>query len=565
MLKSLSDILIAQQSITPAQLAQAEPLAQTAQETLASYLLKQQLITPVQLAEAYSAQLNLPYIEKIDENLAAPNLLKKVSFRFLRENNLIPIKKDGQVYVITADPYQYQAIDDLILILNERATPAVATAALIADSLNRFYPLEETSEMLSELEQTEGDGAIELGEVADKDILSMAQEAPIIKLVNQILIQAVKRDASDIHVEPLEKEVRVRFRIDGVMHQLFTPPKRIQDAMLSRIKIMANLNIAEKRLPQDGRINLKIAAKPIDLRVSTLPTTYGEKIVLRLLDKSKNFGKLAELGFTKHDFQIIEHAISQPNGIILVSGPTGSGKTSTLYSVLSELNQPDVNIITVEDPVEYQMKGVTQVQVNTKIELTFAVVLRAVLRQDPDIIMIGETRDHETAQIATQASLTGHLVLSTIHTNSAPATITRLIDMGIEPFLIASTISCILAQRLVRKLHDCKVAYQPPLAILKKLGISEAEAQKITFYQPQGCPDCDQTGYRGRLAIFEVMPMSGAIAKLTIERADANLIKQAAIKEGMTLLVQDGITKIKAGLTSIEEVLSVATSQESFE
>ncbi|HLB41114.1 MAG TPA: ATPase, T2SS/T4P/T4SS family, partial [Candidatus Babeliales bacterium] len=523
------------------------------------------LITPVQLAEAYSAQLNLPYIEKIDENLAAPNLLKKVSFRFLRENNLIPIKKDGQVYVITADPYQYQAIDDLILILNERATPAVATAALIADSLNRFYPLEETSEMLSELEQTEGDGAIELGEVADKDILSMAQEAPIIKLVNQILIQAVKRDASDIHVEPLEKEVRVRFRIDGVMHQLFTPPKRIQDAMLSRIKIMANLNIAEKRLPQDGRINLKIAAKPIDLRVSTLPTTYGEKIVLRLLDKSKNFGKLTELGFTKHDFQIIEHAISQPNGIILVSGPTGSGKTSTLYSVLSELNQPDVNIITVEDPVEYQMKGVTQVQVNTKIELTFAVVLRAVLRQDPDIIMIGETRDHETAQIATQASLTGHLVLSTIHTNSAPATITRLIDMGIEPFLIASTISCILAQRLVRKLHDCKVAYQPPLAILKKLGISEAEAQKITFYQPQGCPDCDQTGYRGRLAIFEVMPMSGAIAKLTIERADANLIKQAAIKEGMTLLVQDGITKIKAGLTSIEEVLSVATSQESFE
>ena len=565
MLKTIAEILIAQGIMTAEQVTQAEQAALKAQATLAHYLLAQNLVTPVQLAQAYAEQLNLTYIDKIDENLAIPTLLKKVSFRFLKENNLIPIRKDGQVYVVAADPYKYQPIDDLILILNEKAVPAVATTAVISDSLNRFYPLEETSEMLSELDQAEGEGEIELGDIEEKDILSMAQEAPIIKLVNQILLQASKREASDIHIEPMEKEIRVRFRIDGVMHQVFTPPKRVQDAIVSRIKIMANMNIAEKRLPQDGRINLKIAAKAIDIRVSSLPTTHGEKMVMRLLDKTKSFGKLTELGLSPRNLEIVEHAISQPNGIFLVSGPTGSGKTSTLYSILSKLNRPEVNVITVEDPVEYQMKGITQVQVNSKIGLSFANILRSVLRQDPDIIMIGETRDQETAQIATQASLTGHLVLSTIHTNSAPATITRLIDMGIEPFLIASTISCVIAQRLVRKLHDCKEQYQPPIAILKKLGITETEAKKIIFYKPKGCADCAETGYRGRLAIFEIMPMTGPIARLTIERADSNLIKQAAVQEGMVLLIQDGIAKIKAGLTSIEEVLSVATSQETFD
>jgi len=567
MLKKIVDILVSQNAISPEKLDQAYETAKKSDVPLISFLINKKLISPENLALAYSEQLNIKYIEKIDANIAEPDLLRKASFRFLRENNIIPIRKDNKVFVVSAEPDQYQSTDELTLLLNEKALPAVATADVISESLNRFYPLEETSEMINELDSQDNnnDENIELGNIEDKDILSMAQEAPIIKLVNQILLQAAKRDASDIHIEPLEREVRVRLRIDGVMHQVFMPPKRVQDAMISRIKIMANLNIAEKRLPQDGRINLKIASKPMDIRVSVLPASYGEKIVMRLLDKSKTFGELDNLGFSPRDLKIVSHAIEQPNGIILVSGPTGSGKTSTLYSILSKLNKPTVNIITVEDPVEYQLEGITQVQVNNKIDLTFANILRSILRQDPDIIMIGETRDQETAQIATQASLTGHLVLSTIHTNSAPATITRLIDMGIEPFLIASTVSCVIAQRLVRKLDKCKEKYSPPESVLKKLGIKEQDTKDITFYKPKGCPDCNNTGYRGRLAIFEIMPMSNDIAKLTMEKTNSSLIRKAALKEGMNLLIQDGINKVKEGLTSIEEILSVATSQDSFE
>jgi general secretion pathway protein E len=326
---------------------------------------------------------------------------------------------------------------------------------------------------------------------------------------------------------------------------------------------MSNLNIAEKRQPQDGRIQIKIADKAIDIRVSILPVTFGERIVMRLLDKTKSLSTLTEMGFSSRDFSVIEQSIHQPNGIILITGPTGSGKTSTLYAILSQLNSPDVNIITVEDPVEYQMQGIAQVQVKEKIGLTFAAALRSILRQDPDIIMIGETRDHETAQIAIQAALTGHLVLSTLHTNSAAATITRLIDMGVEPFLMASTITAVVAQRLVRRLHEiCKVPHKPAPEILKRLGISTAQARSITFYEPRGCDECLHTGYKGRLALFEIMVMTSSIAHLTMERADATVIQEQALKDGMTLLVEDGVRKIIAGLTSIEEVLSVATSQE---
>ncbi|MCL5874965.1 MAG: GspE/PulE family protein, partial [Candidatus Dependentiae bacterium] len=323
------------------------------------------------------------------------------------------------------------------------------------------------------------------------------------------------------------------------------------------------LNIAEKRQPQDGRIQIKIADKPIDIRVSILPVTFGERIVMRLLDKTKTFGKLQDLGFSKRDYQIIEQAIHEPNGIILITGPTGSGKTSTLYSILSQLNTPEVNIITVEDPVEYQMAGIGQVQVKEKIGLTFAAALRSILRQDPDIVMIGETRDQETAQIAIQAALTGHLVLSTVHTNSAPATITRLIDMDIEPFLIASTVVVIVAQRLVRRLcTNCKTVYKPDAEVLERLGITEQEARSITFYKAVGCDECLETGYKGRLALFEVMVMTPAIARLTMERADTTVLQQQAQKDGMTLLIEDGVRKIKQGLTTIEEVLSVATAHE---
>jgi len=343
---------------------------------------------------------------------------------------------------------------------------------------------------------------------------------------------------------------------------VMNPPKRIQAALVSRIKIMANLNIAEKRIPQDGRINIRIAGRPIDIRVSILPVTYGERVVMRLLDKGKSIAKLDELGLSERDYKILIEDIHKPNGIIYITGPTGSGKTTTLYSILNDLNRPDVNIITVEDPVEYQLNGIGQVQVKSKVGLTFAAALRSILRQDPDIVMIGETRDQETAQIAVQAALTGHLVLSTLHTNNAPASITRLLDMGVEPYLIASSVVLVVAQRLVRSLCDvCKKPYKPSKDVLRSIGLTEKEAASITFYKPVGCDECNQTGYRGRLAIFELMRMTPELAKLTVDRADTTLLRKQAVADGMNLLIQDGLRKIKEGKTTIEEVISVATME----
>lgn len=565
MLKGIGEILIELGFLTAEQLFEYSSKANSANQTLFAFLLEHKIITDIQLAKAFASQLNLPMIDKIKDDMVNADLVSLIPFKFLRDNVIMPLSINNEVTIVSANPNVYQAIDEVTMLLNQSCHLAVAPSSIIVDAINRYYPLavEETRQMIEDLdEQAASEESIEFSNLEDKDIMTMAQEAPIIKLVNQILFQAIKLDASDIHIEPEEKNIRVRFRIDGVLHQTFTPPKRIQSALVSRIKIMADLNIAEKRIPLDGRISLKVASKSIDIRVSTLPTAFGEKVVMRILDKTKTFSALDKLGFGKHNLEIVLHAISQPNGILLMSGPTGSGKTSTLYSIISKINTPEVSIVTVEDPVEYQLNGIAQVQVNDKVGLTFAAALRSILRQDPDIIMIGETRDHETAQIAIQASLTGHLVLSTIHTNSAPATITRLIDMGIEPFLIASSISCIIAQRLVRKLHDCKELYTPDLAILQRLGISPQAAKNINFYRPKGCSDCANTGYRGRIAIFEVMKMNNEIAKLTIEKADSNLISNVAQKAGMVLLVQDGIEKIKAGLTTIEEVLSVAANQD---
>ncbi|OGB96887.1 type II secretion system protein GspE [candidate division TM6 bacterium RIFCSPHIGHO2_12_FULL_36_22] len=563
MLKSLGDILVEQKALTPEQRDTYTQKAQELNQPLEEYLAKENLVTSEVLAQAVATQLHLPYIDTITEQNADPKLMSKVPFNFLRANRIAPIKKDGKVYLLTADPLNYQAIDEVNMMLDEKTQLAISTEKIISDGVNRFYPVEGTKEMMEDLAEEEQaeETTLEFGEMEETDILGMGQEAPIIKLVNHILLQAVKRGASDIHIEPYEKEIHVRYRIDGVMHVAFTPPKRVQNALISRIKIMANLNIAEKRLPQDGRIQIKVAEKTIDIRVSVLPITFGERIVMRLLDKSKTFGNLQNLGFSKRDYQIILSSIERPNGIILLTGPTGSGKTSTLYSILNKLNRPEVNIITVEDPVEYQIAGISQVQVNTKVGLTFAAALRSILRQDPDIIMIGETRDFETAQIAIQASLTGHLVLSTLHTNSAPGAITRLTDMGIEPFLIASTVSSVIAQRLVRRLCDkCKEKYKPSTELIKSLGISQKEADTITFYKAVGCPDCSNTGYKGRIAIFEVMAMTPEVALLTMDRADTHLIQKEAEKQGMKLLIQDGIEKIKEGLTSIDEVLSVAAA-----
>lgn len=564
MKKSLGDILVQTQAITAQQLHEAMRANQDGSLAIERYLLDKKMITAAQLAKAYAIYAGLEYIDKITDTMADLTLLGKVPLKFLRDNMVIPLMVDGQLAIVTANPINFQALDELNILLGGNARYMVAPEGTIIDAINRYYPLEGAKQVIAELEEEDKElKEVELSQIEEKDIMSMAAEAPIIKLVNSILYQAAKRGASDIHIEPFEKEISVRYRIDGVMYVVMTPPKRLQGALISRIKIMANLNIAEKRLPQDGRIDLKVAGKPIDIRVSILPVAFGERVVMRLLDKSRSFAGLEDLNFSERDYSLIKESISKPNGIIYITGPTGSGKTTTLYSILGALNKPEVNIITVEDPVEYQMPGIGQVQVTDKIGLTFAAALRSILRQDPDIIMIGETRDQETAQIAIQSALTGHLVLSTLHTNSAPATITRLIDMGIEPFLIASSIHLAMAQRLVRKLCPvCKVAYQPSAELLSNIGLTPKDAAGITFYRPVGCDECSQTGYKGRIAIFELMAMTRGIAKLAMERADTAQMKRQAIADGMTLLIQDGLRKIKEGITTIEEVLSVASIEQ---
>jgi general secretion pathway protein E len=559
--KSIGDILVASGVLTEAQLTHCQEESAKTGIKLEHCLIANKFADAEAIAKAYANYFNVPYVERIAEKMADLELLAKVPIKFLRDNTVIPVLIDDKITILTDNPLHFQPIDDLNLLLGGNVGYSVATEKVILDAINRYYPLEGGKQMLEELEDEDKELApLDFEAIEEKDIVSMASEAPIIKLVNHILFQAAKREASDIHIEPFEKELRVRYRIDGVMHNVMSPPKRIQGALVSRVKIMANLNIAEKRIPQDGRIDLKIAGKAIDIRVSILPTVFGERIVMRLLDKSRTFGKLTSMGLSDRDFKVLNNAIVKPNGIIYVTGPTGSGKTTTLYSILGELNKPDVNIITVEDPVEYQMDGIGQVAVKDKIGLTFAAALRSILRQDPDVVMIGETRDAETAQIAIQAALTGHLVLSTLHTNSAPASITRLIDMGVEPFLIASSVVLIIAQRLVRKLCEkCKKPYVPTKDLLLSVGLTEKEAKDIVFYQPVGCEDCANTGYRGRLAIFELMEMSPDVAKLTMERTNTMQLRNQAVADGMTLLIQDGLRKIKAGLTTIDEVLSVAT------
>lgn len=564
MIKTVGEILIEQGKLTKDQWQECLSIASQTGQSITQCLIDKKFVSSEDLIHAYAQQRSLKYIEKITEKMADPAILAKIPLKFLRQNTVIPVVIDDRITILTADPSEFQPLDELAMLLGGDTDIALATPQTIIDSINRFYPLEGAKQMIEELEEEKGmPEAMELEEIEEKDILAMAAEAPIIKLVNHIFVQAVKRGASDIHIEPYEKEVRIRYRIDGIMYPAFTPPKRLQGALASRIKIMANLNIAEKRIPQDGRIQIKVADKAIDIRVSVLPVTFGERIVMRLLDKTKTFVTLDRLGFSTRDYEVIKRSIMKPNGIIMVSGPTGSGKTSTLYSILSELNTPEVNIVTVEDPVEYQMAGVAQVQVREKIGLTFAAALRSILRQDPDIIMIGETRDQETAQIAIQAALTGHLVLTTIHTNNAPATITRLIDMGIEPFLIASSVVAILAQRLVRRLCEkCKQPYHPAPELLRSIGLSPEKAKNITFYKAVGCEDCNNTGYKGRLAVFEIMEMTNEIARLTVEKADMSVIRKQAIVDGMTSLIQDGISKIEKGLTTIEEVVRVATAGE---
>ncbi len=563
--KSIADILIAAGVANTQQILECQQAIQESGQSLEECLLENKFVSSDDVARAYADYASLPFVQEVTDKMADIAMLGKVPLHFLRDNAVVPVMYEGKPTILTSDPIDFQPLDELSMLLGGDILYAVCPKKVIIESINKYYTIEGTKQMIEELESAEEkeiDEAVAFEEIEEKDILAMASEAPIIKLVNHIFFQAVKRGASEIHIEPFEKEIRVRYRIDGIMYSVMSPPKRVQSALISRIKIMANLDIAEKRVPQDGRIQIKVADKTFDIRVSILPVAFGERVVMRLLDKSRTFTNLEALGFSERDNKVISQIIRRPNGIIFVTGPTGSGKTTTLYSVLGALNKSGTNIVTVEDPIEYQMTGVSQVQVREKVGMTFAAALRSILRQDPDIIMIGETRDHETGKIAIQAALTGHLVLSTLHTNDAPSTITRLTDMGIEPFLIASSVIMAMAQRLIRRLCDtCKKEYSPPTSLIERLGITAQEAKKIIFYDAQGCDECSQSGYKGRIAIFEVMEMTDGIAKLTMERADTMQLKKQAIDDGMTLLIADGVRKIEEGITTIEEVLAVATME----
>ena len=480
-------------------------------------------------------------------------LLNRLPLTFARANLILPLREaDGAIKVAIANAAGLLLLDELRLLFGKPVEAILVPAPLLADVINHAYAgVSGTArEVLQELQGEDlSTIATELND--PKDLLDLSDEAPVIRLLNSILSEAVKERVSDVHVEPYERELLVRFRIDGILYEKLSPPKIIQDALVSRIKIMAGLNIAEKRLPQDGRIRVLVAGRDVDIRVSIIPTYYGERAVLRLLDKKKGILSLADIGLGEHGVRTLERMLSRTSGIILVTGPTGSGKSTTLYAALNKVNSSEKNIITIEDPIEYQIRGIGQIQVNPKIDLTFAGGLRSILRQDPDIIMVGEIRDAETAEIAIQASLTGHLVLSTLHTNDAATAVTRLVDMGIEPFMIASSLSAVVAQRLVRVIcPHCREGYRP---VEQFSGVILPE----TLYRGRGCDACFGLGTMGRTAIYEIMPVDQELCSMIIRRSHAGEIKEYAVAHGMKTLRDDGIARAAAGITTIEEVLRV--------
>lgn len=529
---------------------------------LGEILIAAKVVTQQQLAQAFAAQMDLPFCTQVNVEEISDSVLRQLPIGFAKGNKILPVglSKSGAVRLVCSDPLDFETHDELRLLFNSEIELEIASPDLVLSSINKAYDrvIRQAESAVADLEDiasTSLKGDLE-DEVVDLLDIEGDDEAPIIRLVNSLLSQAVKDRASDIHVEPFERDMSVRFRIDGVLYEIIKPPKRFQNSIISRVKIMAGLNIAEKRLPQDGRIRLKVAGRDFDIRVSTVPTGYGERIVMRLLDRSSVMKDLGVLGFSDANLNQINRLIQASHGIILVSGPTGSGKTSTLYACLAKINKPDLNILTIEDPVEYQLSGVGQVQVNPKIELTFASGLRAFLRQDPDVIMVGEIRDRETAEIAVQASLTGHLVFSTVHTNDAPGAVTRLVDMHVEPFLIASSLMAVLAQRLVRTICPaCKISYTPTREELEELGLSPHEVKVL--YRGKGCEECQETGYLGRLGIFELMIVDEDIRQLILRNVDSNTLKAKAREHGMITLREDGADKVKKGITTIEEVTRV--------
>ncbi len=550
--RHLGALLLEEGLVTADQLEAAVDSQQESGLPLGQVLIEHGVLTEAQLVRALGDQIGVEYVD-LGATSVDPAAVAAVPDYLVRRYTLLPIAFDDEqrLVVAMADPANVLAVDDLRAVSGYEIVPRVAIRGDLEEAIRRQARFEESVSDLAELaaEESEADDLVGL-DVA-------AEDAPVIKLVNTIVTRAVNERASDIHLEPGEKELRVRFRIDGVLHDVMTAPRSISNAVVSRVKIMADLNIAERRIPQDGRISLLVAGKPIDLRAATLPAIFGEKVVLRILDKSAGVGQLSELGFSEYNLKRYESAYSKPYGAILVTGPTGSGKTTTLYSTLGILNRPEVNIITVEDPVEYRLPGITQVQVNRKAGLLFANALKSILRADPDVVLIGEVRDSETAQIAVEAALTGHLVLTTLHTNDAPSSIGRLLDMSVEPFLVGSSIDAVLAQRLARRLCErCRVPHDPDRAGLQNLGWN-AEWGYEGIYRAEGCGACSHTGFKGRISINEVMLINEEIQHMIVERASADQIAKAAVAEGMRTLREDGLDKVRRGLTSIEEILRV--------
>ena len=558
--KSLEAVLIEQGTISESILEKARE-RQRDGKRLGEVLQEMGAVDGRTWAQALANHYGLPFVEQLPQDDAASEWVNTIPINFAKRHQLLPIGRDGDTVVLaTADPGSLGPLDDMRVLLHRPIRVVVAPGPLIVDAINRVYDLASgsASELMDDLDEERLDLlATELDE--PRDLLDADDEAPIIRLVNSLLFQAVKDRASDIHIEPFERDLTVRFRIDGILYDIITPPKRFQPVIISRVKVMAGLNIAEKRLPQDGRIRIRLAGKDVDIRVSTVPTAFGERVVMRLLDRSSTILQLEELGLIGHKQDVVNQLIHQSHGIILVTGPTGSGKTTTLYAALSKINTTDKNIITIEDPIEYQLHGVGQIQVNPKIELTFASGLRSVLRQDPDVVMVGEIRDVETAKIAIQAALTGHLVFSTLHTNDSCGAITRLLDMGIEPFLVSSSVIAVMAQRLVRRVcQACREPYTPGVEEIRQLGLSTDRLDGGSVYRPgPGCPECKLTGYRGRTGIHELLVIDDEVRNLVMRAADSSTIRRAAAARGMTSLREDGAEKMLAGTTSAEEVLRV--------
>ena len=563
--RRLGDLLVAEGLINQEQLQRALQAQKGTAEKLGSLLVRLNLVDEDKLVGFLSKQYGIPSVTLSQLDID-PDVLKLVPAQMARKYEIVPVERKANVLTLAmADPTNVFALDDVTFLTNLQVQPSVAPQGAIRKAIERNYDVQMSAigEVIHELEGEVGDVELldedEAGAKVDIfELKESADEAPIVKLVNMVLVDAIRRGASDIHLEPYEKVFRIRFRVDGVLHEIMTPPKRLEPALISRVKIMANLDIAERRLPQDGRIKLRYNTHEIDFRVSTLPTIYGEKTVMRLLDKDSLQLDLTKLGFDPDALEHFQKAIRSPYGMVLITGPTGSGKTTTLYSAVHTVNSPDINIMTAEDPVEYNLKGVNQVQVNDGIGRTFAAVLRSFLRQDPDVILVGETRDLETAQIGIRAALTGHLVLTTLHTNDCPSTIARLLDMGIPSFLVSSSLLLIVAQRLARRVcKDCREPYKADEDSLVPYGHLPQGLGACTFYRGKGCPACHFTGMRGRVAIYEVMPVSPELRDLILRNASISEIRDVAESQGMRTLRQSGLLKVIQGLTTVEEILRV--------